>query len=464
MPVPADDTSAVVHLVHLNDTEGAVADVWPRLVTALRTLRAQGRLDVLLHAGDVPLGAPSGEVAVRLMNRLGVDAVALGNHDLDDGVPAFAAQAARLRAPVLCANVSGLPAGCVRPYCLPRRRGLRIAVVGVTLGDLLDHMVARYTVGLTVRPPAEALNDLVPWLRRRADLVVVLSHCSYASDVVLANQVAGISVIVGGHSHHLITTPVCAGDAWVVQAGASGAYVGWLAARREGRLTVSGGVVPTAQLQPDARTLAECASVRILSPIVGYTAVTLTSPTYARETALGNLTADVMRAAAGTDLALLRCGTVNISFPAGPIHHDDLRMLNFCGADQVARLRLTGAEIRAILEHGARSEYFLLTTSGARVAYDATRLKGQRVVTIEVGSESLWATREYTVACSEVLAHGVSGFPCLRDKPRELVPHTIVDLLTRHIVAHSPIQPRIDGRLTIYGELPGEALGKPDAS
>jgi len=248
VPVPADDTLAVVHLVHLNDTEGAVADVWPRLVTALRTLRAQGRLDVLLHAGDVPLGAPSGEVAVRLMNRLGVDAVALGNHDLDDGVPALAAQAARLRAPVLCANVSGLPAGCARPYRLLWRRGLRIAVVGVTLGDLLDHMVARYTVGLTVRPPAEALNDLVPWLRRRADLVVVLSHCGYASDVVLANQVAGITVIVGGHSHHLITTPVRAGDAWLVQAGGSGAYVGWLAARREGRLTVSGGVVPTAQL------------------------------------------------------------------------------------------------------------------------------------------------------------------------------------------------------------------------
>ena len=80
MPLPDDARPAVVHLVHLNDTEGAVADVWPRLVTALRTLRAQGRLDLLLHAGDVPLGAPSGEVAVRLMNRLGVDAVALGNH------------------------------------------------------------------------------------------------------------------------------------------------------------------------------------------------------------------------------------------------------------------------------------------------------------------------------------------------------------------------------------------------
>ena len=304
----------------------------------------------------------------------------------------------------------------------------------------------------------------MPRLRRRADLVIVLSHCGYANDVVLASKVGGIAAIVGGHSHLLIATPVRVGDTWVVQAGAAGAYVGWLALGREGDLTVSCGVVPTAQLQPDARTLAECASVRVLSRIVGDTAVTLTAPTYARETALGNLTADVMRAAAGTELALLRCGTVNNSFPAGPIHHDDLRMLNFCGADQVVRLRLTGAEIKAILEHGARNEYLLLTTSGARVTYDAMRPEGQRVVAIEVGPEPLRATREYTVACSEALARGVSGFPCLRDKPRELVPHTIVDLLTRHITAHSPIQPCVDGRLTIHGALPGDALSRPDLS
>ncbi len=463
-PIPAGMADAAFHLVHLNDTEGAVADVWPPIATALRMLRRQTRHDLLLHAGDVPLGSPEGEAVVRIMNSLGVDAVALGNHDLDAGIATFAARAGQLRAPVLCANVAGLPPGSVRPYRLVRRRGLRVAIVGITLADLRHTQPMRYTLGLRVQPAREALDDLVPRLRRRADVVVVLSHCGYDADVALAQEVSDIDVIVGGHSHHLVTAPVRVGATAVVQAGAGGGYVGWLMLRREDGLRVSGGVVPTAGLEPDPRTRVLCRagqSENAMPRIVGHTATDLTSPTYAQETPLGNLTADLMRAYAGTDLTLLRCGTVNNSLPAGPIRHQDLGLLNNCGADQVVRLRLTGAEIIALLEYGALNEYFLLTTSGARVTYDATRPEGQRVVTVDMDAGPLQGDHHYTVACSEVLAHGVGGYPGLRDKPRTLLPRTITDLLAQHIAAHGVIRPGIDGRLTVHGTLQTEALSQP---
>ena len=86
----------MLHIVHLNDTEGPITEVWPPVATAVRALREAGRCDVLLHAGDVPLGSPAAEATVRIMNTFGFDAVALGNHDLNDGVGALCAQAQRL--------------------------------------------------------------------------------------------------------------------------------------------------------------------------------------------------------------------------------------------------------------------------------------------------------------------------------------------------------------------------------
>src|SRR5919197_6060005 len=285
------ERAPMLQIVHLNDTEGPITDVWPPVATALRALREAGRCDVLLHAGDVPLGSTAAEATVRIMNTLGFDAVALGNHDLNDGVAALCAQVQHLQAAILCANVSGAPPGCVRPYCWLRRRGLRVAVIGITLPDLPLYQAARLTAGLTFHPAAEVLRGLVPRLRPHAAAVVVLSHCGYGADVELAGHVPGIDLIVGGHNHQLVPAPVAVGRTWVVQVGAEGAYVGWLSVHHDGRLEVSGGLLPTADLAPDGRTLEmEAPAVwdAAALAVVGYTATDLSSPTYAHETPLGN--------------------------------------------------------------------------------------------------------------------------------------------------------------------------------
>src|SRR6058998_232134 len=80
------EPAPMLQIVHLNDTEGPIADVWPRVATVVRVLREAGRCDVLLHAGDVPLGSPAAEAGVRIVNNLGFVALALGSGDRDDGV------------------------------------------------------------------------------------------------------------------------------------------------------------------------------------------------------------------------------------------------------------------------------------------------------------------------------------------------------------------------------------------
>lgn len=454
----------VVWIAHLNDTEGPPGDVWPRLATAIRELRAADQCDLLLHAGDVPLAA----AAARVLAHLAVDAVALGNHDLADGVAPLQAQVAVLRAPLLCANVTGAPRRCVRPYRWFRRRGLRIAVVGITRADLACYLRRRHVGDLLFHPPAPVLRQLLPRLRRRADLVIVLSHCGSDDDRDLARQVPGIDLIVGGHDHRLLPPTAVPGTAaWVAQAGAAGTHAGAIAVwRTGGRLAIRGGPLPTARLAPDADTLALLATAGTDpagEDIIGYTAADLRSPDGARETPLGNLTADLLRAYAGTDLALLRCASVNNSLPAGPLRRRDVAQLNACGADQVARARLTGWEVVEVLERGAQEGYFLLLTSGARVVYDFSRPVGQRVLAVQVGADPLAGDRHYTVACTEVFARGTSAFTTLQGKAYELLPRTLEALLAEYIAAAGTIRPALDGRLAIRGH-PAQADRAPPAA
>src|ERR671933_87189 len=135
--------------------------------------------------------------------------------------------------------------------------------------------------------------DRLPRLRPHADVMVVLSHCGYDADVELACHVPGIDLIVGGHNHQLIPAPVAVGRTWVVQAGAEGAYVGWLAVHYEGRLEVTGGLLPMAGLAPDAHTLALGAPPvpdAAALAVVGYTATDPSTAAYAPENPPGKLT------------------------------------------------------------------------------------------------------------------------------------------------------------------------------
>jgi 2',3'-cyclic-nucleotide 2'-phosphodiesterase (5'-nucleotidase family) len=455
-------------IVHVNDTSEATPDAWGRLAGVVRALRSARRCDLLLHAGDVNLSTPSGPVAASLLRRLGVDAVALGNHDLDGGVDALCAQTASLGGRIVCANVAGLPAGCARPYRILRRGGRRIGILGLTLGDFPIYQPQRNLAGLTFLDPVAALEALLPAVRARTDLVVLLSHCGYEPDLAIARRLDGPALVVGGHSHVLLAVPERVGSCWIVQAGHAASHVGWVEVDwRPSGLDVRGGVLPTADVPADPAVLRLAASARAAEDdeVVAHAATDLRSPDDHRETPFANLVVDLVRERAGTELALLRCAAVRNDAPPGPLTRGDLRRLNTNGADRIARLTLTGAELRALVESGAGEPYYLLTLSGGRVVYDFDRPVGRRVAALTVGGEPVDPARRYTVACSEYLARGIAVYAPLRGKTFETLPVTAQDVLDAHVATHPTLRTALDGRLVVRGRYPdgGETAPPPGA-
>ena len=212
-----------VTVVHVNDTHGYIdASTVPgtgvhtggiaRLATLVDRERANAAAVLVLHAGDAFTGAPcftvfAGEAQARLLNAVGLDAMCLGNHEFDRGVATLARFADLLQAPLLSCNLDlgSAPelAGRVLPCVVVRKGGVPIGVIGVTTP--LTSKISREGRSLRFTDPAIAVQQAVDDLRRHAvACVIVLSHLGLEQDMALAAQVAGIDLIVGGHSHTLL--------------------------------------------------------------------------------------------------------------------------------------------------------------------------------------------------------------------------------------------------------------------
>lgn len=188
----------------------------------IEKIRAASKNVLLFDCGDLFQGTPyfnyfKGEPEVKAMSLMGYDACTMGNHDFDAGVDNFANQLKHANFPVLCANYDfsqTLLAEKTQPYKVFIKQGVKIGVFG--LGIELDGLVASNLYGNTkYLDPIETAKAMVKKLREEenCDAIVCLSHLGYKydsskiSDIVLAQKVSGIDVILGGHTHTFMEKP-----------------------------------------------------------------------------------------------------------------------------------------------------------------------------------------------------------------------------------------------------------------
>jgi len=199
-----------LHLLHLNDAHSRLDDL-AKVATLVEEIRAQVPEALLLHAGDQFLGTlyftvHKGLADAEVLNLLGVSAMALGNHEFDEGPAGLARFADLVNFPLLCANctVAGEPllAGKIKPYAILEVGGEKVGVVGVITPDTA--WASNPGPHVTFTDPVAAVRAAVADLSAQGiTKIVVLSHLGWAKDVELAQSVPGVDIIVGGHSHTL---------------------------------------------------------------------------------------------------------------------------------------------------------------------------------------------------------------------------------------------------------------------
>ena len=240
-----------ITILHTNDTHSQVEPLEPgkrdangggyaRRMGVISQERAQDPYLLLFDAGDFSQGTPyfnfyHGRIEVDAMNRMGYDAVTLGNHEFDYGVDTLAAVLKNAQFAVVCANydVTNSPLeNIVKPYTILRRENLRIGVFGITI-DPQGLIAEKNFQPLQYLDPVECAQQTATLLKeeKRCDLVICLSHQgTHHGDVELAKATRNIDVIIGGHTHKIIENMYVEnldGDSVLLsQMGKSGARIG----------------------------------------------------------------------------------------------------------------------------------------------------------------------------------------------------------------------------------------------
>ena len=223
-----------LEILHTNDTHSCILPLNPGLadtvvagrggyVRRISMIEQERRKcpDLLLFdSGDFSQGSSfytmfKGDVEVGLMNRMGYDAVTIGNHEFDFGLDNMARLFRMANFPVVCANYdfTGTPVeGLVKPYVIIRRGGLRIGVFGIcpAMDGLVD---ATKCEGVKYLDPIKTADDVARMLKhdKKCDLVVCLSHLGWQMQqnvddhkMMAANH--DIDIVLGGHSHTYFDT------------------------------------------------------------------------------------------------------------------------------------------------------------------------------------------------------------------------------------------------------------------
>lgn len=193
-----------------------------RRKTLIDSIRKENENVLLVDAGDAFQGTPyfnffGGELEFKLMSKLGYDAATLGNHDFDNGIEGIEKNLPNTNFPLLIANYDFKNNSLkerFKPYKIFQKQGIKIGVFGI--GIELDGLVLEKLHQKTIyQDPVEKSKEIVNELKRKkCDLIVCLSHLGYKyndnkiSDIVLANKVSGIDLIIGGHTHTFLDKPV----------------------------------------------------------------------------------------------------------------------------------------------------------------------------------------------------------------------------------------------------------------
>ncbi|MBP2313121.1 bifunctional metallophosphatase/5'-nucleotidase [Azospirillum soli] len=455
-----------------------------RLAGLIRRERAGGGAGngpvLALHGGQTL--APSalsfydqGAHMVDLLNRVGIDAMAVLNLDFQHGDDAVSARAFEAAFPFVTTNTAdtatGKPLEGVERAVLLNAGPYRVGVLAATPVLTRDTTVAKRT---EFRDPVPALREAAKTLRAEgADLIVAMTGnvgnthkdimAAGIADIVLyQDRGRAIGVEYDGRT---LTATVDPQAAWAL-----GIDVTIDRETRDGagRVVWSPGVraIDTATVTPDPDTAVRVKTYMArLDGLLRMQLGRLETPMDTRreavrgaENAFANAVADALRAAMEADVALINGGIIRgdrLYEPGTTLTLRDIQT-EIPFHDTPVLVEVTGERLREALEAGYSGVEQLQGRfphlSNARVVVDLNRPAGQRVTELTVGGKPVDPAARYRLAVGSYIGGGGDGYAALAGAPR-LVDGRDADFLSKliadHIARAGSFAPRLDGRLTV---------------
>jgi hypothetical protein len=182
---------------------------------------------------------------VHAMNQLSYDVATIGEREFNFGQQFLLDCFKQTKIDLVSANVvyTDTKKPFVKPYVIRKAGTVRVAFTGL-LGKDLKFRTLPSERSLTVLDPVETAKTLIPELRKKADIVVVLSHMGLPDGQKLTLEVPGIDVMIFGHQAGLFRSIVKTQDVINARGGERGQYIPQIhLVVEEGKITAFDGDV-----------------------------------------------------------------------------------------------------------------------------------------------------------------------------------------------------------------------------
>jgi len=453
---------------------------------------------LLIDAGDfyqgTPLGTLSeGEAVIEYMNTVQYDVLTVGNHDFDNGWKNLKRLSEIAEFPFLAANLyrqsTGELAEFVEPYIIKEYQGIKIGIIGATLSSTPSMSFPEHVEDLDFKTEIEALEKYLPEVKAQGvHTVILLTHTWLAYDPEIgyrdmmkklsegepitnssaqeiAHNIPGIDVIFSGHLHKGFYEPWedPVNHTLIFQNYANGSnlgHVNFYIHRKTGTLAGydfvnDAGAIFTLfedDFLPDTN-IAKQIDYWVQKAEAGFDEVigSATAPisrSGSGESPMGNLTVDAMRISANADIAFSNYGGVRADISAGPITPRRIFSVMPFG-NRIVAVKVRGSFLKALVEDRVSGTSRGMLVSGAEIVIDRSKPDGSRLVSFKINGEMIEADRYYTLAISDYLAEGNSGYDRLTTISPDQINYTGIlfrQAIIDYIKRNSPIIPHIDGR------------------
>lgn len=509
LAIAQDEEPFALTVIHTNDTraahlpnsdgDGGVA----LLASVIKQIRREApNNSLLLDAGDRFTGSLfhtqyQGQDQVQIMNLLGYDAMALGNHEFDNGDQVLADFINAVNFPIVSANIdasaSAPLSGRILPYTTFDIGGRQVGLIGLTTAETT--VISNPSRDVTFNPDYAAIaNEQSAILGQQGiNVIILLIDVGPGEAEALIPDLVGIDLVVGGRSQtgfdgsagdYALQFETLAGETvYYVQADANTQFVGRIDLEFDADGTISaanGEIIPLIKYitpDPEAAALVNelYESVRALSeqPIGTVATAQLDGRREVcrvEECVLGNLIADSMRFNSGAQIALMNGGGIRANIEAGEITFGDVLTVQPF-SNLLATFELSGANLIVALENGVST--ITVTdgvisrqglsgrfpqVSGIHYTYDPTQPVGSRIVSVEVeGTDGTFSQIDpdaiYTVAANGFMRTGGDGYIVFAEEAINPYDFGALDFeaTVAYLASLGTVSPTLEGRITIVG-------------
>lgn len=376
-------------LLHSNDIHGdfLAENVEQRQVGGVSLLsgyiekvRSEEKNVLYAIAGDVFSGSVidseyKGMSSIHILNVLAPDVMTLGNHEIDYGISHLLFIEKCANFPIVSANiyVKHVNTRLFRPYEIIELDGMKILFIGIITEVLMDKAkddeVGEFIyITKAVREVEKICNA---YHSEDIDLTVLLTHIGIEEDKKLAEALdpdLGVDLILGGHTHTLMSEPIVVNGIPIVHAHMGTDDVGRfdlvIDTERNRLEQYSWELVPIhegnvckdrfmEEIVQQYKSLTDEKYERVLTRFKRE----LQHPARTKETELGNLFADIIRESLGIDIMFMASGSIR-SASLGPLVTYGIFLECFPFDDALYLMKVTGSQLHAMLTFMQRDEAF----------------------------------------------------------------------------------------------------------